>query len=151
MGLQKERRQILTPGGETYKDVVVTSAQILALFTTPVAILAAPRAGYVHLVRDAAFHKPAGTAYTIGSAGAISLRYTDASGLEIAQIAATGFMDQSTAQTRYAKTYNAASGASSVAVVTAAAVVIHQATANMTAGTSPLRVRVWYRTIKAAF
>jgi hypothetical protein len=147
MGLERFRRRLIAPSMETWRDATVTSAQVLALFTTPVSILPAPGAGKINLFRGAVIHKPAGTAYTVGTGGNIVISYTNASGLAVAEEAPTGFADQATAQTREMRKHMAASGDSSVAAVANAALVIHQLTANMTAGTSPIKLRVFYITV----
>lgn len=131
-----------------FVDITITTAQLLALFTTPISIVAAPAAGYANVLESVVAYKAAGTAYDGVAAGEdISISYTDASGLAVAGIETTGFLDQATAQTRYAGAYRAASGISSITPVAAAALVIHMLTGNIATGTSDLKLRVYYRTV----
>lgn len=139
-------------GGEVVKTV--TSAQVLALNATPVSLVTAPAAGYALVVKRVTIHKPAGTAYAGIAAGEdLTVKYTDASGaLACAQIEATGFLDQATAQTRVVG-FPGATGTTSgdVNPVSAAALVLHLLVGEITTGNSPLYVRVEYDTIQLAF
>jgi hypothetical protein len=129
-------------------DVTVTSAEVLALFTTPISILAAPGAGYANVLEGVIAYKAAGTAYAgVATTEDLSISYTNAAGLAVAGIETTGFLDQATAQTRYASTYKAASGISSITPVENAALVIHLLIGNIITGTSDLKLRLFYRTI----
>lgn len=131
-----------------YVDVTITSAELLALFTTPKTILAAPGAGFANVIESIIAHKPAGTAYAgVATTEDLEIRYTNAAGLLVAQIETTGFLDQATAQTRYAPAYNAASGISSITPVENAAIVADLAVGNITTGNSDLKLRIFYRTI----
>jgi hypothetical protein len=133
-------------------DVTISSAEVLALFTTPIAILAAPGAGFTNIVDGIAVSKAAGTAYAGVAAGEdLSFSYTDASGLAIGGCETTGFLDQATVQMRYVPTYRAASGISSIVAVENAAIVAHLLVGNIITGTSPLRLRIFYRTIPTTF
>ena len=129
-------------------DVTLTAAQVNALFTTPVSVLAAPAAGYANVIDGIIAYKAAGTAYaSVDGTEEIAFSYTNAAGLKVAQIEPTGFLDQTTAQTRYASSYRAASGDSSITPVAAAAIVAHMLVGNVTTGTSDLKLRIIYRTI----
>lgn len=145
--IEKFRSKVIIPGGETWFDMTVTNAQAKALFTTPITILPAPRTGTINLFEGARIHKPAGTAFTIGAAGVLQISYTNAAGLALAQAAVVGFADQASAQTRWIRPYRAASGDSAIVPVAAAAIVIHQLTANMADGTSVLNIRVFYKNV----
>jgi hypothetical protein len=132
-------------------DVTITSAELLALFTTPIQILAAPGAGFAHVLEGVLATKAAGTAYAGIAAGEdLSISYTDASGLAVAGIETTGFLDQATAQMRYAHAYRAASGISSITPVENAALMIHLLTGNIITGDSDLKLRLYYRTLPTA-
>src|SRR5688572_20996969 len=87
------------------KYTQITSAQLLALFTTPQTVVAAPGAGLAIIPSKVVIHKPAGTAYAGIAAGEdLVLKYTNASGAQCSSvIEATGFLDQTTAQTRVAR------------------------------------------------
>lgn len=133
-------------GARQYK--LVTSAQLLALFATPQTIIAAQGAGIAAVPYRIAIHKPAGTAYGGIAAGEdLVLKYTDASGAECSmQIETTGFLDQTTVQTRVAYLPAAA-----VAPVANAAVVLHLLVGEITTGDSPLHVEVLYDIVRTAF
>jgi uncharacterized membrane-anchored protein len=132
---------------------VITSAQLLALNATPVEIIPAPAAGYAHVINRVQVHKPAGTAYAGIAAGEdLVLKYTDASGAQASSvIETTGFLDQTTAQTRVASfPASVSTTAGDVAPVSAAAIVAHLLTGEITTGNSPLYVTVSYDTILLA-
>lgn len=130
----------------TYK--LVTSAQLLALFATPQTIVAAQGAGVAVIPHRVAIHKPAGTAYAGIAAGEdLVLKYTNAAGAECSmQIETTGFLDQTTVQTRVAYVPAAA-----FAPVANAAVVLHLLVGEITTGDSPLHVEVLWDVIRTAF
>jgi hypothetical protein len=131
----------------------VTSAQLLALNNAPIELVAAPDAGFAHVVRRVIVHKPAGTAYAGIAAGEdLTVKYTNGSGaLAAGQIETTGFLDQTTAETRVVG-FIGASGTTSgdVEPVSAAALVAHLLVGEITTGDSPLHFRVEYDTIKLA-
>ncbi|MDP3417859.1 hypothetical protein [Falsiroseomonas sp.] len=128
--------------------VTVTSTQLLALFATPQTIVPAPGAGRALVFEGAVLHKPAGTAYAGIAAGEdLSFKYTDASGAAVAGAETTGFLDQATAQTRYARPATAASGVTDITPVANAPLVLHLLTGEITTGNSPLVVEVFYRDI----
>jgi hypothetical protein len=131
---------------ERHVDVTVTSAQLLALNATPIALVAAPGAGRFLAFERALIHKPAGTAYSGIAAGEdLSIKYTDAAGTEVSQIEATGFLDQATAQTRFARAHAAASANNSIVPIENAPLVLHLLVGEITTGTSNLLVRVFFR------
>lgn len=137
-----------TDAGIKYVDVNITSAQLLALNATPKQILAAPGAGLANILLGVVAYKAAGTAYAGIAAGEdLSIKYTNAAGLEVAEIETTGFLDQATAQTRWATSFAAASGISSITPVANAALMLMLLTGEITTGTSDLKLRVYYRTV----
>lgn len=137
--------------GLKYADVTITSAQLLALFTTPISVLAAPGAGFANVLEAVIATKAAGTAYAgIASNEELAISYTNAAGLKVMEIEPTGFLDQTTAQMRYASSYKAASATASITPVENAAMVIHMLTGNITTGDSDLKLRLIYRTIPTA-
>lgn len=131
-----------------FVDVTITSAELLALNGTPKTILAAPGANLANVLIDVVAYKAAGTAYAGIAAGEdLSIKYTDASGLEVAEIETTGFLDQTTAQTRYARSFAAASGVSSITPVANAAMIMMLLSGEITTGNSALKLRIYYRTV----
>lgn len=130
-----------------YADVTVTSAQLLALNATPRTILTAPAAGFANVLVDVVAYKAAGVAYAgVASGEDLAVKETDASGAVLATIETTGFLDQVTAQTRYAAAYKAASGVNS-ATPSALALVLHLLSGEIITGDSDLKLRVYYRTV----
>ena len=133
---------------------LITSAQVLALFATPIAVMPAPGAGLAIIPRMVLVHKPAGTAYAAIAAGEdLVLKYTNAAGAQCSGvIETTGFLDQATAQTRYVG-MQASTGATASDVTPAAnaAVVMHLLVGEVTTGTSALHVRVWYDVVPTVF
>lgn len=145
-----EQGHILAGVAEQVREanVTITSAQLLALFATPQQIVAAPGANKALIFEGAVLQKPAGTAYAGIAAGEdLSVKYTDAAGLEVSQIEAIGFLDQATAQTRYARPQSAATGDSSITPVANAALVLHLLVGEIITGDSDLEVRVYYRIV----
>lgn len=128
--------------------VFVTSAQLLALFTTPITIVPAPGAGRFTMVRKWMAYKPAGTAYAgIALTEDLVLKYTNAAGAQVASpIEATGFLDQATAQTAWASTKGSADNATPASALAAAnaAVVAHMLVGDITTGDTGVFIKVWY-------
>ncbi len=125
----------------------ITSAQLLALNATPQIIVPAPATGLANLLNRIAIYKAAGTAYA-GIAGGEDLvaKYTNGSGVQASSvIETTGFLDQTTAQTRYAgPPGSVTTTAADVTPVAAAALVLHLLSGEITTGTSDLIVWTWY-------
>lgn len=138
----------LEEGVQRITDVTITTAQLLALFTTEVALIAAPGANKAIIFEGAVLHKPAGVAYAGIAAGEdLSISYTDSSGLEVARVETTGFLDSTSALSRYAHAYQAASGISSIVPVANAALVAHLLVGNIITGDSDLLLRIYYRIV----
>lgn len=128
--------------------VQITSAELLALNATPQEIVAAPGAGKALIFEGALIQKPAGTAYAGVAAGEdLSVKYTNASGLEVAQCETTGFLDQTTDEIRFARAHTAASGVSDITPVANAALVLHLLVGEITTGDSPLNLEVMYHIV----
>lgn len=123
--------------------VTISSAQMLALFGTPIEIIAAPAAGVAIVVERAEFFLDYNSAAYAGIATNedLALRYTNASGAIALQCETTGFLDATADRYRVCVPNN------DVAPVAAAALVLHMTTADITTGNSPVKVRVWYRLI----
>lgn len=131
----------------------ITSAQLLALNATPQTIVPAPIAGYANLVNRIAIYKAAGVAYAGIAAGEdLVAKYTDGSGAQVSSvIETTGFLDQATAQTRYAGPPGSTSTtAADVKPVAAAAIVLHLLSGEITTGNQDLIVWTWYDTVPLA-
>jgi len=145
--IEKFRRSISSPFGVLSRSTIITSAQLLSMFSVPITIVPASKAGFAHILVGAMVHKPAGTAYNLTTATGLSIKYTNASGIEVSQSAIAGFLDQTTVQSRYLRAHAAASGANSITPVAAAPLVLQVLTAEITTGTGGLRVRVEYITM----
>lgn len=161
LGLTKESGLLITDPQTSMQTLVgqvrtvrITSAQLLAMFATPISVLAAPGAGLAHVVERVSIYKPAGTAYAGIAAGEdLVLKYTNAAGAQVSSvIETTGFLDQATAQTRYV--WGVASTGATAADITPAAnaaIVAHLLVGEITTGTSDLYVRIWYDTIQTVY
>ena len=133
---------------QRWSDVTVSAAELLALYATPKELLAAPGEGRALIFEGAIAYKAAGTAYAgIATGEDLSVKYTNASGAEMGQCETAGFLDQTTAQTRYVRPTTAASGSTAVTPVENAALVLHMLVGEITTGDSPLVVRVFYRNV----
>ena len=131
------------------RRVVVTSAQLLALFATPQEIVPAPGANLANIFVGALVRKPAGTAYAGIAAGEdLSVKYTDASGAEVGQCETTGFLDQAGDEVRWLRPQTAASGPSDITPVANAALVLHLLVAEIITGDSDLEIEAHYRVVK---
>lgn len=129
-------------------DVTVTSAEILALFATPIELLAAPGANKAIILVGATIHKPAGTAYAGIAAGEdLAIKYTNAAGLQVGSCELTGFADSAGAETRWIQAYHAASLVSEIEPVANAALVAHILVAEIITGTSDFLFRIHHRII----
>jgi hypothetical protein len=125
----------------------ITSAQVLALFATPIQIVAAPGAGLALILNRLVIYKAAGTAYAGVAAGEdLVAKYTNAAGAQASSvIETTGFLDQATAQTRYAGPPGAVTtAAADVTPVANAALVLHLLVGEIITGTSDLIVWTYY-------
>jgi hypothetical protein len=130
-------------------DVTVSSAELLALNATPKTLVAAPGAGKALILVDQQFFLDyASAAYAGIAAGEdLATKYTNAAGIILAQIEATGLLDQTTDQFRHV--YPLADAQKTPAEN--AALVLHMLTGEVITGNSPLRVRTRYRTVDLAF
>ncbi len=125
-----------------YAAVEISSAEILALFATPKALVAAPGAGkLLELISLLLAYDYGTVAYTIGTAGNLQVKYTDAAGAAVSTTqAVTGMLDQATDQLRALDKLEA-----SVTPVVNAALVLTIATASPTAGNGAIHAKVAYR------
>ena len=125
-----------------YAEVEISAAEILALFTTPKELVAAPGAGkileFISLLLAYDWNT---TAYTIGTATDLQVKYTDAAGAAVSTTeAVTGFLDGVADDLRSLDKLEV-----SVTPVVNAALVLTLAVANPTLGDSPIHAKVAYR------
>lgn len=140
----------LGPDVEQVAAGTLSSAQILALNATPITVVAAPGAGKAliyegcHLMLD--YNS---TAYAGIAAGEdLAIKYTDASGAQVAEVETTGFLDQTNDEHRWAyPAGNTGAVLPSVEPVEDAPLVAHMLVGEITTGNSPVHYRVHYRVI----
>lgn len=139
------------------RKFTVSAAQVLALNATPIAVLPA-RAGLIAMVERWGVYKAAGTAYAGIAAGEdLALKYTNGAGnVAATPIETTGFLDQTTAQTRWANGTATGDGATpTTSPITQAnansALVLQILTGEITTGNSPLIVVVHYVLVPSIF
>jgi len=134
-----------------FKSLTLTAAQMNALNGTPLAVVPAPGPGWIVLLDSVEMQYVYGSAaFTIGTASGLAFKYTDGSGLQVAQCAVTGFLDQASNQRRSALAYRAASAASQITPVANAPIVAQMLTANVSVGTGcSLKLRAFYRRVPA--
>lgn len=133
-----------------YVDVTLSSANILALFTTPQVLIAAPGAGKMILVEDVfATMVYNSTTYACNAAGASLFYKSDASGQAVGATITQGFI-QSASGTNFQYVRG---GTSAVTDVTAnlanQPVAIKASTSDPTTGNSVIKIRVYYRVVPA--
>ncbi len=123
---------------------VITSAQILALYTTPVEILPAPGTGLTNVVKEIKFSLSAGTAYDgIASGEDLAISYTNASGQLLMTVETTGFLDVAAG----IKTINRPV-TNPLKLTPNAAVVAHMLVGNVATGTGVLTLDIEYDIVK---
>lgn len=128
--------------GVQSKVVPLSSAQILALNATPVSLIASPGSGKATKVLNIGF-KMTTTATQYANGGALEFRYTDGSGTKVsADIAAA--VVTTTAGVSYT---NVMGIEASLTMVTAAAIVVNNATAPFITGTGTGTFYLLYTTI----
>ena len=153
MSIEKVRRELFAQkfrSDDVHRqvDVTVTTAQVLALFATPIEIVAAPGANLTNIFEGAVIHKPAGVAYAgIATGEDLSIKYTNAAGLAVGGCETTGFLDSTSALTRYIRATGAASGVSQIVPVANAILVLHLLIAEIITGDSDLLLRVYFRIV----
>lgn len=125
-----------------YVSVNISSAQILALFTTPVQVIASQGAtNSIEYLGGEFIYKHVATDYTINGSTNLALQLTNASGAtESTTLATTGFIDQATNQLRIVKQV-----ATNYTPVANAPLMLTCATANPTVGDGTLTLKLAYR------
>lgn len=148
-------RQIGEPRAQVIRAFKqITSAQLLTLNTTPVQVIAAPGAGLAIVPVRMTLYKPAGVAYAgIATGEDLVLKYTNGSGAQCSGVVeTTGFLDQTTAQTRWVgQPGSTGATASDVTPVANAAVVLGLLVGDITTGDQALNVEIIYSLISTVF
>lgn len=144
MSLSRTNRRSLNRRIRKYAKINLTNAQLLALHTTPVTLVAA-MPNFVHLLEDYYITVPAQTTgATIGSATNLQVFYTNSSGVQVSQnLTVTGLFDQTSLVQGHA------GAANSYLPTVNAPLVIYLAGANVTAMTGTASLRVYFRTVPA--
>ncbi len=140
-------------GAGAHQELVVstsiTANQIKALFGTPIALIDAPGSNYAIVFLDAVVFFDTNTAYG-GIAGGedIVFSYTDGSGVAVAEIETTGFLDSATDVLLIVYPHTAAVGTeSSLVPVANAELVISLLTGEVTTGTGILNLMIHYKIV----
>lgn len=129
-------------GGSGTVYVDLTAAQIIAMGTTPVSLIAAPGAGMAIIV-DNITVKMVTTATAFTGGGAVEFRYTNASGAKVTADVASGVVTAG-AGTSFT---NVRGVTTSLTAVANAAIVITNATAAFAAGTGTAVVSIQYHVV----
>jgi len=145
MSLSRTNRKSTNRRIEKYVKVTLTNAQMLTLNATPISVIAAPPAGFVHIIERIYATKAAGTAYTIGSNAGIDFKYTNGSGAIVTTaLPTTGFLDQTTAIT-------SSTDAAATVLPVNGAIVAQSKTAEVTGTGAPsIQLRIYFRTLPIA-
>lgn len=128
---------------ELTDDTTITSAQLLALNTTPITLIAAAGAGKIIVPKRATLFLEYGTAAYDGIAAGedLAFRYTDGSGNQVGTVETDPFL------TATADAYRVVEFSGTYIPVVNAALVLHMLTGNIATGDSPLHVRTQYTII----
>lgn len=133
-------QSIATPGVVRRQRVTLTSAQILALFTTPVTLVAAPGAGKYISVDEIFARVNYGSAAYV-SANALEFRYTDGAGVKVSGDLAAGFVQANSNRA------DKAVGVAAAQAVANAPLVVAVPSANPTTGDSTFTLDILYRIV----
>lgn len=127
-------------------DVVISSAELLALHTTPKTLVAAPGANKALVLDSAIFFLDYNSAaYAAIAAGDdINIRYTDGSGAIAGTLETTGFLDLT------ADSYSLVQVPAGSIILPANAPLVASLAGAITTGDSPVAVRVFYRVVDLA-
>lgn len=130
-------------------DVTISSAALLTLFSVPQTLVAAPGAGkFLDFAGMTLRYTAGNTAYgTIAGGDDFAVKYTNASGEEVARVEATGFIDQGTDQVRHVQGPGAKDAVADYTPVSNAALVLHMLNSEVTDGDGTLTARVYYRVL----
>lgn len=122
------------------RDVVISSAEILALHTTPKTLIAAPGAAKAIVLDYALFFLDYNSAAyaSVGGSDDLTLRYTDGSGATVGTLETTGFLDQT------ADKYSLLVPAAGSLILPANQPLVASLAGAVTTGNSPVAVRLQY-------
>lgn len=122
--------------------VTLTAAQVKALFTTPITLVASPGSGRVTIVEGITFGSTFVSAAYAG-ANALEFRYTNASGAKV-----TADIPSATLNFSSGTKYSHVAGVTTELIAVAnAVIVVCIPTANPTLGDSPVKFSVRYRVL----
>jgi len=124
-----------------HAEVGLTTAEILALFTTPKELVATPGTKYVHEFISAVLILDH-VSVDYATRGDLTVRENDGSGTALSDTVAAADLVQASADT--IRTMQVIS--TEIALTAGASLVLCCATGNPTAGDSPIRVKIAYRT-----
>jgi len=129
-------------GAKQTVTVSLTAAQIIAMGTTPVSLIAAPGAGKCIIVDNISF-KMVTTATAFTGGGAVEFRYTDASGTKVTADVAAAVITAGAGTS-----FTNVRGIEAALTGTAnAAIVVRNATAVFAAGTGTATITIEYHVV----
>lgn len=126
------------------KSITLTAAQVKALFSTPISIVATPGSGKVNIVDRITFVSTFVSAAYAG-ANALEFRYTNASGAKVTADIAAGTLNFASGT----KFSTVASVVTELIPVANAIIVVCVPTADPTLGDSPVTLLIDYKTVAA--
>lgn len=138
------------PDYALYREVVVTTGQLLALNAAPQPLVPAPGAGFANVLLGALmFLDYNSAAYAVDAADNLAIKYTDASGVVVATVETNGFLTATSDQLRWVYPVVAAAvmPIADVAPAANAALVLQALSSEVLTGNSPLKVRTYYRVV----
>lgn len=121
----------------------LTNAQLLAMNTTPVEMLAAPGAGLAWIPYLLLMTKEAGTAYTIGSSDNLQVYYGTRTSDNVFEQEDTDWLDQATEESRVVFPQSHTTVGSDIAPLVNTAVNARTGAADWTGGTGDVHWRMW--------
>lgn len=135
---------IISINGISGVDVIISSAEILALDTVPKTLVAAPGANKALVLDSVTFFLDYNSAAYAGIAAGddINIRYTDGSGVIAATLETTGFLDQT------ADTYSLVYPSANSLILPVNAPLVASLAGAIITGDSPVAARVFYRTVE---